>query len=179
MGIGVVILRNLREMGQPEVLLIRRGKAPSKGLVSFPGGRQEAGETIIECAIRESVEETGARLKHRPEWLRDIICQRQNRIPRAFLSQKGLEHPTPFTAVDVFAVRHPDDTIDDTESIDYHYCVVEVAATLEDPRQPISAGDDADEAFWVPCNSLDDCDIVPNLKHVVELALATFTIPKM
>ncbi len=177
-GIGVVILRHVRELEQPEVLLIRRGKAPSKGLVSFPGGSQEIGETVIECAIREAMEETGARLKYRPEWLRDIIKEEQNRIPRAYLSLSCLDHPVPFTAVDVIAVKDQGDEVVDEDSISHHYCVVEVAATLEDPRQPIIAGDDADEAFWVSCDALDGKDMVPNLKRVVELALSSFTIPK-
>jgi len=179
-GIGVVILRHLKELEQPEVLLIQRGKAPSKGLISFPGGSQEIGETVIECAIREAMEETGARLKHNPLWLRDIIAQQQNRIPRAYLSLSCLDHPVPFTAVDVIAVRDKDDRVVDEDSIRYHYCVVEVAATLEDPRQPITAGDDADQAFWVSCDALDDMkDMVPNLKSVIDLALSTFTIQKV
>lgn len=178
-GIGVVILRHLKELDHPEVLLIRRGKSPGRGLISFPGGKQEIGETIIECAIREAMEETGARVKYRSEWLRDIIEQRHNRIPRAFLSASSLDHPVPFTAVDVIAVRDADTQVVDADSIHYHYCVVEVAATLDDPRQPITAGDDADEAFWVSCNALDDEEMVPNLQHVVQHALSTFTIPRM
>lgn len=176
-GIGVVILRHLKEREQPEVLLIRRGKAPSRGLISFPGGSQELGETIIECAIRESLEETGALLKYNTEWLSDIIEQGYGRVPKAFLSLSSLDHPVPFTAVDVLSVRNIDDTLEHKDSIQYHYCVVEVAATLQDPRQPIVAGDDADEAFWVSCESLDDPDMVPNLKSVVKLALSTFKIP--
>lgn len=42
-----------------QVLLIRRGKPPAHGLWSVPGGRLEAGETLIECCRREFKEETG------------------------------------------------------------------------------------------------------------------------
>lgn len=42
----------------PNVLIIKRGKEPSKGLWAFPGGRQELGETLHETAIRELLEET-------------------------------------------------------------------------------------------------------------------------
>jgi 8-oxo-dGTP diphosphatase len=42
-----------------EVLLVRRGRAPSRGLYAFPGGRMEPGETVEAAARRELVEETG------------------------------------------------------------------------------------------------------------------------
>lgn len=41
------------------VLLVRRGRAPSRGLYAFPGGRIEPGETIEQAARRELFEETG------------------------------------------------------------------------------------------------------------------------
>ena len=41
------------------VLLIKRGKAPYKDHWSLPGGSQNLGETLEECAQRELFEETG------------------------------------------------------------------------------------------------------------------------
>ena len=41
-GIGVVVLRRVEQ--RAEVLLVRRGQEPNKGLLSFPGGSQELGE---------------------------------------------------------------------------------------------------------------------------------------
>lgn len=52
-GVGVVVLKG------DEVLLIRRGRPPKQGEWSIPGGRQEFGETVRECALREVLEETG------------------------------------------------------------------------------------------------------------------------
>ncbi len=52
-GVGVVVLR------ADAVLLVRRGKAPSLGAWSLPGGAQELGETVEQAARRELLEETG------------------------------------------------------------------------------------------------------------------------
>ena len=53
-GVGVVVLNT-----DNEVLLIRRGQEPNKGLWTIPGGRQKPGETLVETAHREILEETG------------------------------------------------------------------------------------------------------------------------
>ena len=45
-----------------EVLLIRRGRAPGKGLLALPGGFIEQRETAYQSAMRELQEETGFRL---------------------------------------------------------------------------------------------------------------------
>lgn len=52
-AVGVVIIRDSK------CLLIKRGKAPRENEWSLPGGKQELGETMTACAIREAKEETG------------------------------------------------------------------------------------------------------------------------
>ncbi|MGH8557038.1 MAG: NUDIX hydrolase [Methylococcales bacterium] len=42
-----------------KLLLIKRATPPAKGLWSIPGGKQEAGETLVEACLREVFEETG------------------------------------------------------------------------------------------------------------------------
>ncbi|RED37453.1 ADP-ribose pyrophosphatase YjhB (NUDIX family) [Rhodopseudomonas thermotolerans] len=41
------------------LLLVRRARAPAKGLYSLPGGRVEYGETLEQAVAREVAEETG------------------------------------------------------------------------------------------------------------------------
>lgn len=52
-AVGVVCLRG------DEVLLIRRGTPPRLGEWSLPGGRIQAGERVVDAALRELREETG------------------------------------------------------------------------------------------------------------------------
>ena len=48
-----------------EILLIRKKRGLGAGKVNGPGGRLEAGETMMECAVRETQEELGI-LAHAP-----------------------------------------------------------------------------------------------------------------
>jgi ADP-ribose pyrophosphatase len=50
-GTAVLIFR------EGEILMAKRGKEPSKGKWSVPGGKLELGETIVEAAEREVLEE--------------------------------------------------------------------------------------------------------------------------
>lgn len=51
-GVGAVIFRD------DEVLIAQRGKLPRRDTWSIPGGAQEIGETYVEAAVREVMEET-------------------------------------------------------------------------------------------------------------------------
>ena len=55
-GVGVIVFRD------KDVLLVKRNKDPNKGFWSIPGGKQIIGETLVEAAQRELVEETGVRV---------------------------------------------------------------------------------------------------------------------
>jgi ADP-ribose pyrophosphatase YjhB (NUDIX family) len=56
-GVGAVVLDG------PRVLLVRRGKAPSYGKWSLPGGMVELGETTREAVQREIEEECGLKIR--------------------------------------------------------------------------------------------------------------------
>ncbi|HEY3419402.1 MAG TPA: NUDIX domain-containing protein [Methanomassiliicoccales archaeon] len=49
---GIVVIED-------QVVLIKRGREPFKGMYALPGGIVEYGETVEECVVREMEEETG------------------------------------------------------------------------------------------------------------------------
>ena len=51
-GVGVVVFND-----QKQVVLVKRGNEPAKGLWAIPGGKVELGEQVRETAIREIREE--------------------------------------------------------------------------------------------------------------------------
>lgn len=64
-----------------EVLLIRRGNEPYRGMWALPGGFMEMDETIEHCAVRELEEETGIRVAE--EMARMVgVFSRPGRDPR-------------------------------------------------------------------------------------------------
>jgi len=52
-GVGAIVFKD------GDVLLVRRGQAPSEGLWSIPGGKVELGESLQRAVEREIFEETG------------------------------------------------------------------------------------------------------------------------
>ncbi len=66
-----------------QVLLIKRGKDPYQGHWSLPGGSQEPGETLEDCARRELLEETGLTAE-RMEFA--IVRDRMGHLPDSSLS---------------------------------------------------------------------------------------------
>lgn len=56
-GVGAVVFRG------PDVLVIKRGKAPFKGEWSIPGGGLHRGERLEDAVRREVMEETGISIR--------------------------------------------------------------------------------------------------------------------
>jgi ADP-ribose pyrophosphatase YjhB (NUDIX family) len=56
-GLGAIVLQ------RDDVLLVRRGNEPQKGLWSVPGGALELGESLQQGVRREVLEETGLEVR--------------------------------------------------------------------------------------------------------------------
>lgn len=54
-----ILAASIAVLREGRVLLARRARPPGAGRFSLPGGLVEAGETLIEAALRELAEETG------------------------------------------------------------------------------------------------------------------------
>jgi len=57
-GVGVVVFND-----QKQVLLVKRGNEPKKGLWAIPGGNVELGEPVRETALREVKEECNVNIE--------------------------------------------------------------------------------------------------------------------
>lgn len=57
-GVGIIIRR------RDEVLLVRRAAVHGSGSWSTPGGHLDHGETLEQCAARETAEETGVEIEN-------------------------------------------------------------------------------------------------------------------
>lgn len=75
-GVGAIIMDGDR------VVLARRGRQPSAGEWSIPGGLVHVGETLMEAVIREAFEETGLHVEPKDlvELLERIFPDREGRI---------------------------------------------------------------------------------------------------
>ena len=72
-AVGALVIKDDR------VLMIKRGKSPSKGMWSVPGGRVEIGETLQEAAEREVLEETGITVRAgKPVYVFDMVEKGEN-----------------------------------------------------------------------------------------------------
>lgn len=76
-GVGIMIFKN------EKVLFGKRINAHGAGEYSFPGGHLEHGESIIDCAKREVLEETGIKIKN-PKLL--CVSNEKKYLPKHYVN---------------------------------------------------------------------------------------------
>jgi mutator protein MutT len=84
-------------MAGGQVLLVKRGQAPAKGIWSIPGGAVEVGETLHEALVREIMEETGVPVEVGPlvEVVERILPDADDRIEYHYVILDYLCHAQP------------------------------------------------------------------------------------
>lgn len=99
-----------REDGLHLLFEVRASHLRQGGEVCFPGGRMEKGETVLDCALRETEEELSIpRQEVTPLGTPDFICNQQGFLLRPVLglvSPAGLAsmRPSPAEVAEVFTV---------------------------------------------------------------------------
>ena len=79
-AVGAIVFK------EDHVLLVRRGKAPSRGQWAIPGGSVTLGESLQEAAERAIFEETGIRITAgKPAYVFDVV-DRQTKRPDTYTS---------------------------------------------------------------------------------------------
>jgi len=178
-GIGVSIFRAVQTSqgtlvpDLSEVLLVKRGKSPNKGMWCVPGGSIEWGETLAEAAKREVAEETGLEVcaQSLPRCCLHAVCMLAIDSCLCFL----LSAMVPQIRCDASASFMATDAIvpnEDGQGVLFHYVLVHVVATVSPDQTPVAA-DDAEACQWVPVTSVENHPgIIPGSSGVVKAAAA-------
>ncbi len=112
-----IVAASVALVREGRVLIARRARAPMLGLYSFPGGRVELGETLVEAAARELKEETGLEAESL-EFLShvDAITREGDRVSAhfviaAFAARWIGGEPAPGPELDAFAWVRGDEVL--------------------------------------------------------------------
>lgn len=124
----------------PNILMVKRGQRPGKGLLALPGGFINQTETLESCAIRELLEETNIKLQE--DTLRRCITKvkvfdRANQSPNEGRGRI-------FTHVHLIQ-------LDDSK-----------------PAPKVKGGDDAAEALWVNLSELNPAEVFSDHYSIIE-----------
>lgn len=125
---------------QGRVLLIQRGRPPSAGRWTIPGGRVESGETLAEACARELAEETGLVVQVGP------LVEVLERIG-----------------------RDPDGNADSgSTALQYHFVILDFLVHVRGGR--LAAAGDARDARWCTTADLAALPLTEGLEPVIERA---------
>jgi 8-oxo-dGTP diphosphatase len=120
--------------GTVHYLLVRRGNEPNKGLWSFPGGKLEWGETTVEGAKRELLEETRFHGQNDLTWYAGTYTTADS-IIRAEVAMPPKEKETQFHFV-------------------IGICFAELTIDADSSPPKAEAADDAADAEWRPLEAI-------------------------
>ncbi len=102
-----------------KVLLVRRKIPPFLGKFSFPGGHLKYGESVEDCVVRETMEETGIEVE--PKEILGVYSRR-NRDPRGhFVSVVFICKPKNTKTKDSFETKAVWINIEDANKVDFAF----------------------------------------------------------
>jgi 8-oxo-dGTP diphosphatase len=147
-GVGAVIIAPPGEgVGeQARVLLARRGRAPSLGEWSIPGGLVKVGEHLEDAVVREAREETGLHVR---------VVELLELLDRIIYEEVAAGVAT-------------------APRVQFHYVIIDYLCHLAEGSRPADArpGSDASELRWITRAELPSCALRPALVAVLEKAFA-------
>ena len=146
-GVGAVIVE-ASPGEEPRVLLARRGRAPSLGEWSIPGGLVKVGEHLEDAVAREALEETG------------LLVEVGAMIE--LLDRIIYEEPSPVNASSA------------APRVQYHYVIIDYLCRLAAGSHPADAcaSSDASELRWITRAEIQAFALRPALVAVLEKAFA-------
>ncbi|MSO20386.1 MAG: NUDIX domain-containing protein [Acidobacteria bacterium] len=177
-GVGAAIVDGVGNSAR--VLLARRGRAPSLGEWSIPGGLVKVGETLEQALIREVREETGLRVRviKMIEVLDRIIYQDEDGAPilvgdamqRMQMKQMMQRTGEELAGSPSSAEPH---TAADPRRVQYHYVIIDYVCRLEEDSLPAhaQASSDAAELRWALREELSQYWLHPALLRVLGKSL--------
>jgi len=154
-GVGAVIIHGHGDSAR--VLLARRGRAPSLGEWSIPGGLVKLGEALEQAVAREVAEETGLRVKvvRLVEILDRIIYEQEN---------SGNQQDQQAQQVERESLG---------KRVQYHYVIADYLCYLEPGQLPTAAipSSDATELYWCTPRELPKFHLRPILLQILQKCL--------